>query len=380
MTVTTGRARWLRVAAAICVVVASFVWLTATRASGLGPDKTAWYDNLGLQGTTGETTPSVAAYGQLEVEYAPASVSEPTVTLPSTPVTAPTLPPSAPVGVPVPAGGQVGGSTVGDTLAFAEVDYPVPLQAGGQTIDPSSIQAVLTLTLDPSTSTDVQSGDIEACPTTNNLWAAGADQEASQASPYDCAAGQGVSGDYDAATNTLTFDLSGTQEYQAPSGPTGDFSLALVPGTSPTGVFTAVIDPPSSTSFAVTNESPASNPDDNVAAPSTVPVTIAPVPTSVPVSGFQAESSGLTGSSAAPLSPVTPTPAPTPTTVAPTATPSAVALGAPTTSDIVSGLSSGYQRTVAVILLMALGAGLWMAASMKRHTPKSLRPVHAAEA
>jgi hypothetical protein len=66
--------------------------------------------------------------------------------------------------------------------------------------------------------------------------------------------------------------------------------------------------------------------------------------------------------------------------VAPTATPSAVALGAPTTSDIVSGLSSGYQRTVAVILLMALGAGLWMAASMKRHTPTSLRPVHAAEA
>jgi len=375
--ISPGLARSMRVASVLCVLVASFTWLTASRASALGPDKTAWFDNLNLQGTTGETTPSAAKNGQLEVAYAPAAATVPSQTLPTAPASTPTLPSSSPVGAPVPTGGKVGGSTVGNTLAFAEVEYTVPLQTGGQTIDPTSIRGLLTLTLDPQSSANVGSGDIVACPTTNNLWAAGDDQQASQAASYNCSSGQAVTGNYDAPSNTVTFDLSSTQELQEPSGPTNIFSLAVVPGASPTGAFTAVIQPPSSTSFAITGESPASNANQNLAntGAGAAPPPITPV-TAPPASGFQQESSGLAGNSGAALvSPVTPTPATTPTTAT---APSTVALGAPAATSAVSGLSSGYQRTIAVILLLALGTGLWMAASLQRHVPRSLRPVHAA--
>lgn len=376
--ITARAARVLRAASVICVLVAAVLGLTGTGAFAIGPDKTAWFDNLGLQSTTGETTPSAASNGQLEVEYAPVAVTEPSETLPTVPVTTPTLPPSAPVGVPLPSGGSVGGSTVGNTLAYAEVQYTVPLTAGGQSIDPDSIRGVLTLTLDSQSSVNVSTGDIVACPTSNNLWAAGDDQAASQASSYDCSSGQGVTGNYDASAGTLTFDLASAQEYVEPSGPTGIFSLAIVPGTSPTAAFTAVIQPPSSSSFDLTGESPAANANQNLAntgagpAPSTPAVT--PTTSAPPASAFEQESAGFTGNSGgAPVSPVTPAPVPTTTTE-----PTAVALGSPVPTSVISGLSSGYQRTVAVILLMSLGAGLWMAASMKRHVPTSLRPVHTA--
>ncbi len=381
--ITRGLARTMRGAAAACALAASFVWLSGTTASALGPDKTAWYDNSGLQSATGETTPSVASNGQLEIQYAPAGASAPSQTLPNAPSSTPTLPPSAPVGVPAPTGGKVGGSTVGNTLAFAEVEYTVPLQAGGQSVDPNSIRAVLTLSLDPQTSSNVSSGDIIACPTTSNLWAAGYDQKASQASPYDCSAAHAVSGNYDASSNTITFQLSSAQAYQEPSGLTGIYSLALVPGLSPTGAFTAVINPPSPTSYALTGESPVSNPNQNLAAPApgspggpaVAPLTVAP-----PTSAFQQESSGLQGTpGAVSISPVTPAPAPTPITT-PIATPNVVALGTPTTTFTTTGLLSGYPRAVAVILLMILGTGLWVGAQRKRRSPKSLRPLHGAPA
>jgi hypothetical protein len=380
---TTQVVRGMRVGAVACVLAAAFLGLTGSGAYALGPDKTAWYDNLGLQSTTGETTPSVASNGQLEVEYVPAAVSVPPVTLPTAPVTTPTLPPSAPVGVPVPSGGSVGGSTVGDTLSFAEVQYTVPLTAGSQSIDPTSIRGVLTLALDSQSSANVSSGDIVACPTSNNLWASGSDQPATQASPYDCSAGAAVTGNYDASSATITFNLSSAQEYVEPSGPTGIFSLAIVPGSSPTGPFTAVIQPPSATSFDVTGESPGSDANQNLAnsgagPPASAPA-VTPTTTTPAASAFEQESAGLTGGSGvSPVSPVTPAAAPvgTPATTA-TTSPGAVALSAPVPTAVVSGLSSGFQRTIAVILLMSLGAGLWMAASLKRHVPKSLRPVHA---
>jgi hypothetical protein len=373
----------MRGAAAGCVLAATFVWLSGTTASALGPDKTAWYDNSGLQSATGETTPSVASNGQLEVQFAPAGATAPSETLPNAPTAPPTLPPSAPVGVPTPTGGKVGGSAVGYTLAFAEVEYTVPLQVGGQTIDPASLHAVLTLSLDPQTSSNMGSGDVVACPTTNNLWAAGDDQQARQASPYDCSAGHEVTGNYDATSNTITFELASAQAYQEPSGLTGIYSLALVPGTSPSGAFTAVINPPSPSSYALTAESPVSNPNQNVAAPApgtagapaTAPLTVAP-----PTSAFQHESSGLQGTpGSVSISPVTPAPAPAPIAT-PIAAPNAAALGTSTTTSTTTGLLSGYPRAVAVILLMALGAGLWVGAQRKRRSPKSLRPLHAAPA
>jgi hypothetical protein len=45
---------------------------------------------------------------------------------------------------------------------------------------------------------------------------------------------------------------------------------------------------------------------------------------------------------------------------------------------VATGLSSGSQRAIAVILLVALAAGLGMAASSGRHQPRSLRQIHGA--
>lgn len=367
---TSAFVRPLRVAAVLCLVLAAATWLTAGRAAALGPDKTAWYDALGLQGYTGETTPSLASNGQLEVAYVPASVNVPSEKLPTVPVTPPTLP-SLPVGVPAPSGGKVGGMTLGNTLAFAAVEYPIPLLVNGQTIDPASIRGVLTLALS-SRSLGMSNGEIVACPTTETLWAAGADQPATQASAYDCAAGLAVSGNYDAASHTISFILSSAQEYQSPTGPNGTFSLVLAPGSSPTGPFTAVFDPPGASSFVITGESPASNADENLASGATGYGDASGI-------GFGGVS-GITTPTFSSIVGVLPTgPSTTPggtTSTAPGGT-GATALGTP--EQVVSdrGLSSSSQRTIAVILLAALGAGLWMSASNTARQPRSLRRDHA---
>jgi hypothetical protein len=281
-----------------------------------------------------------------------------------------------PVQVPVPSVGSVGGMTVGDTLAYAAVEYTVPLQSGGESIDPDSLRAVLTFTLDSQTTLALGSGDILACPTSNALWAAGGDQPSSLASPYDCSPGVGVTGNYYASTHTLTFDLSSAQEYIAPSGPTGIFSLALVPGSSPTGPFTAVIEPPSATSFSLTEESPllgaasslgSAGGSSDLGSSGSGLGSIASLPFSggdnfvLPAPSGTASAAGTgagaTGSAAA----------------APSA---AAASGTPAAETVAQGLGSGSQRTIAVILLVALAVGLWMAASTNRRQPKSLRVVH----
>jgi hypothetical protein len=366
--------RPMRALSVLCVLLAALMWLQAGKASALAPDKTAWYDALGLQTYTGETTPSVAGFGQLEVAYVPVSVTVPSETLPDIPITPPTLPPSVPVGVPVPDLGRVGGMTIGDTLAFAAVEYTVPLQVGGQAIDPNSLRAELTLSLDPNTSIDLSSGDIVACPTTNALWASGADQPSNQAAPYDCAPGMGVSGNYDASSHTMSFALSSAQEYQAPSGPTGIFSVVLAPGSSPSGPFMAVFDAPSSSSFVITGESPASNNEDNLAGSGVSSgngLTNGFGPSGVDFGGIPGlpstgvgEAGGTSPVSTSPITAVT--------------TPGTVALGTPADVSATRGLSSGSQRMVAVILLAALGAGLWMAASQTGRRPRSLRQAHSA--
>jgi hypothetical protein len=266
--------------------------------------------------------------------------------------------------VPVPTSGQVGGATVGDTLAFTTVEYTVPLQDGGQSINPTSLGGVLTLSLDSSNSVGMGSGDIVACPTTNALWASGADQPATQAPPYDCSAGNAVTGNYDASLNTVTFSLGSAQEYQGPSGPSGIFSLALVPGTSPTGPFTAVINPPSASSLALINESPASNADENLAGAGVLGGFGS-------TGGTFSSSSGALPSSSVSGSSSTPGAAPTTNS----SIPGAVNLGVPAAA---TGLGTGSQRTIAVILLVALAGGLWMGASNTGRQPRSLRPVHAA--
>jgi hypothetical protein len=361
-----GIIRALRLCSLLIVLIASLLGFTTTSATALSPDKTAWYDTTGLQGYTGETTPSLASNGELEVAYVPVGVTIPKEDIPTLPVTPPTIP-SLPVQVPVPSIGSVGGNTLGDALAYGAVEYTVPLQSGGETIDPTSLRAVLTLSL-ASSSIGVSSGDVLACPTGNTLWAAGYDQDSTQAPPYDCSAGVAVTGNYDAGAHTLTFDLSSSQEYETPAGgESGIFSLVLAPGSSPSGPFVAVLDPPGTSSFDLTSESPASSPGD-VAAPGSYSPGLGAELSVGGTSALPAFSSG--GPEGLPAEP--PSPSSTPTSSATSPAPSTAAPSFATT-PVSAGLSSGPQRSVAVILLLAVAVGVWMAASSKPRRPRSLR-------
>ncbi|MHB8439074.1 MAG: hypothetical protein ACYDD4_07920 [Acidimicrobiales bacterium] len=346
---TPNMSIFLRVTGATMAAGAAVLLVGAGTASAdttAGPVKTAWYDNSGAQQATGETTPSAAKSGELEVSYAPAGASAPTETVPP----APTVP-GAPAQVP---SGPVGGSSVGNTLAFAAVDYQVPTTVNGQQVDPTSITAVLTLTLDSTSSPGISTGDLIACPTASDLWSPGGDQDASQAPGYSCgtsAATGNVSG------QTVTFDLASAQE--SPLVP-GEFTLAIVPGTSPSGAFQAVITQPTGTSLDVTGESPAANLNQNLAY--TPPANPTPAPGAFGIQPFAPTTTFAPTASS-------PVPSTTPAPLAPTAT---TPLTAGPVSALRGGLGAGAQRTVALMVLLALGVLLVAASSRTTRAPRSL--------
>lgn len=353
---TRGRGRAaLRLAALACVAGAGVLWATAAPAGASGPQgpsKTAWYDNSGSQNVTGETTPSAAGPDELEVSYVPASTTVPQQTVPSTPTI-----PGAPVAPPQ---GNAGGNTVGGTVDFAALEYDVPLQSGSQSIDPTSITAVLTLGLDPNSSKGVSTGDLLACPTTTTLWSAGGDQDASQAPQYSCAGSGAVTGDVDTAKNTVTFSLTSAQENQFTPGA---FSIVVVPGTAPSGPFQAVITAPSDTSLTVTNEAQAGNPDVNLATPvfpgdttNTVPGDSGSFPSDFALSAPSPSGTGTPSSTGGDM----------------TASPSARGY-TPQSAALHGGIGSGAQRTVALVVLLAIGALLVAASSRPGRAPRSLR-------
>lgn len=353
MTSTASRRAALRLAALACGAGAAVFWFaagSAAAASTQGPSKTAWYDNSGTQNVTGETTPAAAGTNELEVSWVPASTTVPQQTVPSTPTV-----PGAPVSPP---SGNTGGNTVGGTLTFAALEYDVPLQSGGQTIDPTSITAMLTLSLNPSSSQGVSTGDLVACPTTTTLWSAGGDQDASQAPQYSCAGSSAVTGDVDTTKNTVTFSLTAAQENQFTPGA---FSIVIVPGTAPSGPFQAVISPPSATSLSVTSETPAGNPDVNLATPAFPGDTTNTPP-------------GDNGTFPSDFALSSPSPSDTnPSSTGGTSASPAIRGYTPQTASLHGGIGSGAQRTVALVVLLAIGALLVAASSRPGRAPRSLR-------
>lgn len=344
--------RALRLAAGACFGGAAALGLVpgpVSAAASLGPAKTAWYDASGAQQVTGETTPSAAQPGELEVAYAPASATVPQQTAPSTP---------AVPGAPAPTPGQAGGGSVGGTLALAAVEYDVPLQSGGQSVDPSSITALLTLTLDQASSQGVAAGDLLACPTETTLWSAGGDQDVSQAPPYSCSSGA-VTGKLDTSAHTVRFDLGQAQENALSPG---SFSLVIVPSPTPSGPFQAVFSAPGGDSLEVTGESQAQNlGSDQLGA------------------GGPLDQSGLPGSdggvlanpSAFALAPAPATgggPSPGARTIRP-----GIYRSVP--AALHGGLGTSAQRTVALGVLLGIGALLVAASSQRVRPPRSLLQV-----
>ena len=357
MTRTPRARRWLRLGAGACFAVAGFGWWTVGSASAAGndtsgPTKTAWYDRTGAQNVTGETTPSAARADELEVSYVPAQATAPQQTIPPT-VTSPTVP-GAPVQPPGPPEGNVGGNSLGYALAFAAVDYEIPLEQDGQTLDPSSLAGTLTLALDQTSSSNVSTGDLLACPTVTTLWSAGGDQDASQAPQYSCS--DAVTGNVDSSAHTVSFALSSSQENGLSAGA---FSLVIVPSTAPAGPFQAVFSAPGATSFVLTDASAMGNPNTDL------------------VGSGSSDLSGTGDLSAGSIEPQAFTPS--------SAGPSPSAPGSPGGASVPvggyhelpavlrGGLGASAQRTVALVVLLGLGTLLVLASSQQVRAPRSLR-------
>lgn len=361
MRAAVSRPLAMRLGAALCVALAATAWFALARAyAGIAPTKTAWYDNSGAQDVTGETTPSAAQSGELEVSYVNASTSVPSEPVPS----APTVP-----GAPVqPPQGNEGGQAVGNTEAFAAVEYTVPMQgAGGTSIDPDSLQATLTLTLDTSSSADVSSGDVVACPTATDLWSAGGDQDSGQAPQYSCSGSGAVTGNYDSTDNTVSFALSSAQESALTPGV---FSVVIVPGSSPSGPFQAIFEPPAASSFQVTVENSATNPGNTVIDTGPVPSGAGSTPGSSAVP-FGLQAYGPPSTSALPSGTTPSTPTSTPGAGATAGAPAGVALGSSPVPR--PGAGEGLARTIAIIVLVALSAALVAGATTPARRPRSLR-------
>lgn len=365
MTRTLRTRRWLRLAAGMCFAAAGVTWWAAGPAAAttnVGPAKTAWYDRSGAQNVTGETTPSAAQPGELEISYVPAQATAPTQTLPST-VTPPAVP-GAPVQPPAPPQGNVGGNSIGYALAFAAVDYEVPMETDGASLDPSSLAGTLTLALDQTSSSQVSTGDLLACPTVTTLWSSGGDQDASQAPQYSCS--DAVTGNVDSQAHTVSFALSSAQENSLTPGA---FSLVIVPSTAPTEPFQAVFSAPGASSFVLTDASPLGNPNDNV----DLSVASPDLSGAGDLSGGDLGLQAFTPASAAPSAGTTGAHGGTGTAALP-------GTYATTPAVLHGGLGASAQRTIALVVLLGLGTLLVLASSNGRRAPRSLRVLAAGDA
>lgn len=357
--------RRMRLAGFGFLVAGATLWVAgglAAAATTVGPTKTAWYDASGGQNVTGETTPSAAKAGELEVSYVPAAATTPQQTVPSTPGL-----PGAPVAPPQ---GNVGGSTVGDTVAFAAVDYEAPSTVGGQPADPASITATLTLTLDTTSSSGVASGDMIACPTRDTLWTAGGDQDAAQAPAYSCGSAA-VPGTVDSAAHTVSFSLTSAQENGFTAG---TFSVVVIPSAAPSGAFQAVFTAPDTTSFTVTNESALTSLDQQGANPNpgdqNLGTDLNANPSGFGLQAFSPPDTTDLGTAGTGPSDATGS-APTGTGTGRTVQPSTAYAAAP--AALHGGISGGAQRTIALVVLLAIGGLLVASSAGEGRAPRSLR-------
>lgn|GEM_PF-4050147 len=263
------------------------------------------------------------------------------------------------------------------TTAFGAIWYKVPLTSGGQKVDPSSIQAVLTLSLD--TTDTVGTPALEACPTASK-WKPGGDQPAKKAPKYVCSHGLGSPGNYNSSSNTVTWNLSALQERKRTPGL---FSVAIVPagGLGASSSFSAEFNAPDKSSFSVLSWAPAGRGGSSAGAP---PSPGLGTPAAAPGPVSPGASAG--GGSYAPSSPASSSPsvagpsgsaptgsgsgAPKASTTGSTATGTTGTVPATLTTH---GMSGAAQRNLAFGLLIA--AALVLASNKKVRRPRLLVPV-----
>lgn len=204
------------------------------------------------------------------------------------------------------AGGLRVGVSSSQTLAFGAVEYNLP-KDGSATME-------LKITALTSNANAPTLNAILACPTKDDSWKAGDDQDASTAPAYDCDFSHFV-GRLSADQSTMTFQVDGSADVSD-----GVLSLAIVPahstaipyvgtdpgtGTDLTPPFVVDFDKPSSSSFISDSSSSSSSSGDSSSPPppptatgstgTTVPPVSAPPPSTTDVSVPPATTDTSTG-------------------------------------------------------------------------------------
>lgn len=381
--------RCLRLAAAVAFVSAfALAFAPGTAEAAAGPQRAGWWDMTVAGGAPPPTT--VPSPPPTTVPPVPETTLPPPPPLPSTTLPATTLPastvPSTTVpstSTTVPTSGNAATLEVGsdDTqyTEIAAIQYAVPLEQAGLSVDPKSIDALLVLTVVPGASAGTPK--LVACPVTSN-WAPGADQKAKTAPHYDCKGTHAAKGVYNAFSLTETWNLSWPQERQ---GHPGLFSVAILPAGTPrnAGVFNVSLKPTAS-SFQVMSWEPSGGQSAGVPPPPVAPPPGPPPPlpgAAAPGGSSGGSSVGFTTPSAAsaPSAPSsaaasggTPSAAPS----SPSSGTSPASLGNARPAALrTSGL--GVARGLAIGLLVVLGLLLSSASGRTTRAARLLVPLPA---
>jgi len=354
------RAGWaLRAGAVTSLAAAAILGFSASPAAAAAPSKTAWWNTAGSQ-----------------------TASTPLGVYP------PVTPPS-----PTPKGDlQVSNGPDGQ-LAFAAVQYSAPSSGASGQVGSLDLQATLTLSLDKSYTVGTPS--VVACPTVSS-WSAGSDQAASTAPQYDCGNGASSTGTYSSSKQTVTFSLTPAQEDLSQPGV---FSLAIVPAPGSTSSFIATFSSPGKDSFELASqgqsESGYSTGSGSAQGASTSSSSTGGSPSTGGYSGSGYPSSSYSNPVLSPppftpissaggsyLSPSATGLSPTSLGATNTASPAPsssgsgkYALGAPLSRNAAKSTSPTTQRTLAILVLVALGVALAIVGSKPTKAPSLVRPL-----